>query len=219
MFTMIGAVCFLLAAMPNSASADLLVNGGFEDTDMDGDFGDGWGSFGAAGFNAFFGENGHASFFLDNADNSGGVFQTGIAGTAGTEYTFSLDDVLIEANAAADSFQFGFEYFEADDATAVTDGSGATLTSLVPITLTAGSGLSFSHTAIAPAGTAFVRPIISFSGADGSAEGSENVFVFGSTLTATAIPEPSSVALVLVGGVMGVMRRRRRPVTSAFFVS
>lgn len=211
--TMIGAVCFLLAALPNSASADLLFNGGFENVDNDDPptFGDGWGAFGAAGFNAFFGANGHASFFLDNAGNGGGVFQAGIAGTAGTEYTFSLDDVLIESNAVADSFQFGFEYFESDDSTAVTDGSGTAITSLVTLPLLpTGSGFSFSHTAIAPAGTAFVRPIISFSGADGSASSSENVFVFGSTLTATAIPEPSSLALVLLGGVMGGMRRRRR---------
>lgn len=205
--TMIGAVCFLLAALPNSASADLLFNGGFENVDNDdpATFGDGWGAFGAAGFNAFFGANGHASFFLDNAGNGGGVFQTGIAGTAGTEYTFSLDDVLIEDNAAADAFDFGLEFYQADDATLIS----SQVTSLLPLSNNIGQA-PFSFTAIAPAGTAFVRPIISFSGADGSASGSTNVFVFDSTLTATAIPEPSSVALVLLGGVMGGMRRRRR---------
>lgn len=184
--------------------ADLLTNPGFEDTNGDGNVGDGWGSFGAAGFNAFFGANGHASLFLDNPGNSGGIFQTGIAGSFGNFYTFSLDDVLIETNAAATDFNFGLEFYQGDDSTLIS----SSLASIAP--LTPGSGLSFSHTALAPAGTAFVRPIIAFSGASGAAAGSENVFVFGSTLTATAVPEPSSIALFAAASVVGLVFHRRR---------
>lgn len=200
----LSTVALMVALFASNSRADLLINPGFEDLDGDGSQGDGWGSFGAAGFNAFFGDNGHASFFLDNPDNAGGVFQTGIAGTAGVEYNFSLDDVLIESNAAATEFNFGLEFYLADDTTLISSSLIA-----LPLELP-GGGQSFSFSAFAPDGTAFVRPIISFSGADGSADGSENVFVFGSTLTATAVPEPSTAALFAAASCVTVMRRRRR---------
>lgn len=189
------------------ARADLLTNPGFEDTDGNGSFGDGWGSFGAAGFNAFFGANGHASLFLNTPGNSGGIFQTGIAGSFGNLYTFSLDDVLIEPNARATEFNFGLEFFESDDNTIISS-SLVSLTSATP-----GGGLIFSHTAAAPVGTAFVRPIISFSGAFDPpmpVAGGANAFVFGSTLTATAVPEPSSVVLFAAASVAGLVIHRRR---------
>lgn len=203
LFLSLGTAALMCLTLPSAASAELLFNPGFEDLDDDGNFGDGFGSFGAAGFNNFFGANGHASFFLDNAGNSGSVFQTGIAGTAGTEFTFSLTDVLIEANAAADVFNFGLEFFEADDSTMIS--SELTSLDLTPI-----SGGVFSLIATAPTGTAFVRPIISFSGAVGTATASENVFVFDASLTATAIPEPSSAALFALASCVGLMTRRRR---------
>ena len=98
----------VFAAVPSAVFAqELLVNPGFEDLDgvpgADGQptYGDGWGSFGAASFNNFFGSaespNGHASLFADMNGNFGGVFQQGITGTAGTTYTFSLTDTLVEA--------------------------------------------------------------------------------------------------------------------------
>lgn len=191
------------------ARAELLTNPGFENTDNDdpATFGDGWGSFGNAGFNSFFGANGHASFFLDNAGNSGGVFQSGIAGSFGNQYTFSLDDVLIEDNAAATSFDFGLEFYQADDATIIS----SSLVSLSP--LVNGSGVSFSHTAAAPVGTVFVRPIISFSGATGAAT-EPNVFVFDSSLTATAVPEPSSMVLFAATSIAGLIAHRRRKSTT-----
>lgn len=201
LFLFLAALLMAGATFVDQADAELIFNPGFEDTDLDGNFGDGWGTFGAAGFNAFFGANGHASFFLDNPDNSGGIFQSGIVGSFGNEYTFTLDDVLIESNAAAATFSFGLEFFASDDATLISN-------SLAAITLTPGGGLSFSHTALAPVGTAFVRPIVSFSGASGLAEGSENVFAFGSSLTATAIPEPSAMILVTAASVAGLARSR-----------
>ncbi|MEO0530877.1 MAG: PEP-CTERM sorting domain-containing protein [Planctomycetota bacterium] len=182
--------CVALAAVP--VHAELLTNPGFEDTDTDGNQGDGWGSFGSAGFNAFFGPNGHASLFMDNPGNFGGVFQTGIAADPALTYTFDLNDVRIEANAAANA-RFGLEYYEADDATKLGE-------DIVPIPLSpTGDGLSFSMSATPVAGTAIVRPIILFDNVTSTANGQENLFVFDASLT--AIPEPTSVALIGLAGI------------------
>lgn len=188
-----------VAVFAATTQAELLTNPGFEDTDMNGDQGDGWGSFGSAGFNAFFGANGHASLFMDNPGNFGGVFQTGIAATPGQEYTFELLDVRIESNAAANA-RFGLEYYDALDATKLGE-------TIVPIPLSpTGDGLSFSMTGTPVAGAAFVRPIILFDDVTSTANGQENLFVFGASLT--TIPEPSSVLLGVLAG-LGVVARRR----------
>lgn len=191
-----GVAASAVALAPTNA--ELLTNPGFEDTSGDGNVGDGWGSFGAAGFNAFFGPNGHASLFMDNPGNFGGVFQTGIAGAAGVEYRFDLTDVRIEENAAA-SVRFGLEFYEGDDATKIAE-------ALAPLSLSeTGDALTFSTTATAPAGTVFVRPIIAFDDVTSTASGQENLFVFDSSLT--VVPEPASLALLGVGG-LALLRRR-----------
>lgn len=200
---MIRIVCLSLAALLATATVaeanELLFNPGFEDLDTNGSNDDGWGSFGAAGFNAFFGANGHASLFMDNPGNFGGVFQTGIAASPGLEYTFELLDVRIESNAAAD-LRFGLEYYQADDATP------AGPFDIVPVAFPpTGDGLSFSMSAVAPAGTAFVRPIIQFDNVTSTASGQENAFVFEASLT--AIPEPTTLGLALLG-LAGLTRRR-----------
>lgn len=185
----------LALGVPSMASAELLFNPGFEDLgDVDTDPGDGWGSFGAAGFNAFFGANGHASLFMDNDGNSGGIFQTGIAGSAGTEYQFELTDVLIESNAEA-NVSFGLEYYGAGDATKL----GETL-----VTLDLNSP-NFIMSGTAIAGTEFIRPIILFDTAVGTPDGGENVFIFDASLT--AVPEPGSLALMGVGAAL-LLRRK-----------
>ena len=201
-----GLTACLLAGLSASANAqELLTNPGFEDLDMDGSAGDGWGSYGAAGFNAFFGDNAHASLFADNAGNFGGVFQQGIAGSEGLTYSFDLTDVRIESNFDA-SLRFGLEYYPADDATLIS-------ADLVEIFapgdgMPTGDGLTFSMTSSAPAGTAFVRPIVQFDQTNGSASGQENAFVFDASLAVAAVPEPASMmAMAFIGG-LGLLRRR-----------
>ncbi|MEM9294917.1 MAG: hypothetical protein AAGA57_03870 [Planctomycetota bacterium] len=184
-----------------ASAVELLTNPGFEDPDGAGPagLGDGWGAFGAAGFNDFFGPNGHASLFPDNVGNSGGIFQTGIAGTPGVEYEFVLADTRIEANYDAD-VQFGLEFYAGDDSTQV----GASLVSLPDPGVEVNGGV-FSHTAIAPAGTVFVRPVALFFDVFSSG-GQRNVFVFEASLT--EVPEPMSAALL--APALALVARRRR---------
>lgn len=193
----LGAGCVIGA----SASAqELLTNPGFEDTDMDGNYGDGWGAFGAAGFNAFFGPNGHASLFSDNIGNFGGVFQLGITAVPGGEYRFDLLDVRLEENIAAD-YRFGLEYFLADDATKVGE-------DIVPIDLsTTGDGLSFSMTGFAPANAAIVRPIIQYDNVTSTASGQENAFIFEASLI--LVPAPGASGALALAGLALASRRRR----------
>lgn len=185
----------------SARGAELLYNPGFEDLDNDTNYGDGWGSYGSAGFHAFFGANGHASLFMDTPGNYGGVFQTGIAATAGTTYQFDLTDIRIESNADA-NLRFGLEYYLGDDSSA----AGPFDMVSIPIPPT-GDGLSYSMTGTAPAGTEFVRPIIQFDDVQSTADGQENAFIFDASLT--AVPEPTA-GLLLVVGLAGLWAARRR---------
>ena len=187
-----------VAAFAAGANAqELLFNPGFDDLNADTAYGDGWGKFGSADFNDFFGGNPHASFFSDGNGNWGGVFQGGIPGVVGNEYRFDLVDVRLEANINA-NYRFGIEYFLADDATKISD-------TIVPIDLgTTGDGLSFSMTGVAPAGTVYLRAIIQFDNAVSAGAGQENAFVF--TTSMTLVPAPAS--LLALGG-LGMTRRRR----------
>ncbi len=100
--------------------------------------------------------NGHATLFSEMAGNEGGVFQQSILGTAGATYEFSLTDVRIEANVNG-VFEFGFEYYGDDDTTKLGE-------SFAPIDIsTTGDGLSFTTSAMAIAGTTFVRPMVKYS--------------------------------------------------------
>jgi hypothetical protein len=173
-----------------SAASNILVNPGFEDTDAvpDGTFGDGWGAYGAAGFNDFWGGNGHASLFADNAGNFGGVFQTGLAGTPGTTYQFDLSNTRIESSWDAD-LRFGLEYFAADDTTKL----GETLVTLDTATRIANGqvdGNVFSMQGTAVPGTVFVRPIFSFDNVNAAyaSQSQANAFVFDAYLTEAAVP-------------------------------
>lgn len=184
----------LICCLTPSANGELLSNAGFETGGSD------WGSFGSAGFNEFFGPNGHASLFMDNLGNSGGVFQVGINGAAGVEYTFELTDVRIESNAAA-NVEFGLEFLAADDNTKLGE-------LIVPVPLSqTGDNLSFSMSAISLPGTAFVRPIIKFDNVTSTASGQENIFVFEASLT--AVPEPTALTAIAIFGLGAALIRRR----------
>lgn len=197
-------LAFLFLIYSSSATAGLLTNPGFEDADNNGSYGDGWGLFGSAGFHAFFGPDGHASFFMDNLGNFGGVFQSvPLADAAGMTYQFDLLNVRIENNAEA-NLTFGLEYYLADDSTS----TGTFDMVAIPIPPT-GDGLSFSMTGTAPAGTQIVRPIILFDNVTSTASDQKNAFVFEVSLT--KVPEPASLLLAGLAGLAtwcGMLSRR-----------
>ncbi len=197
---MLAMACALtLAAAPAAMGQNLLYNPGFEDLNTDSTFGDGWGKFGAADFNDFWGGNPHASFFSDNVGNWGGVFQQGLSGSPGVEYQFDLLDCRLEENIDAD-YYFGIEFFEGDDSTKI--GAEEVLMDLS----TTGDGLTFSMTGTAPAGTVYIRPIIRYENTASTADGQENMFVFNTSLT--VVPEPGTLALLAVGALATLRRRR-----------
>lgn len=158
------------------AGDEFLKNPGFEDLNGDGTVGEYWGKWGNTGFNTFFGPNGHASFFADQAANSGGVYQQGILGTPGAQYRFQLSDVRVETNWDAE-LHFGLEYFGADDFNKLSE------TMVLADTSQPGDGLQFSMTGTAPPGTVYVRPLFRFDNVGTSGGSQRNLFVFGTTLT------------------------------------
>ncbi|MEM9351709.1 MAG: PEP-CTERM sorting domain-containing protein [Planctomycetota bacterium] len=163
---------------------EFLKNPGLEDTDGLGDTGDFWSSFGAAGFNDFFGGNGHGSLFADNPGNFGGIFQQSILGDAGTEYEFSLNDVRIESNFDAD-LSFGLEYYAEDNTTKL----GETI-ELIDTNTGMVDGNAFVMSGTAPLDTVFVRPIVLFDNVVSTASSDENVFIFDASLTElSGVPE------------------------------
>ncbi|MGL4514962.1 MAG: hypothetical protein ACRCT8_17900 [Lacipirellulaceae bacterium] len=183
------------AATEALAVTNLAVNPGFEDANGDTVVGDGWSSFGAAGFHAFFGANGHASLFADNAVNVGGVYQGGIAAIAGQQYQFDLLDTRIERNWDA-LLRYGLEFYAADDATSLGDFTVVANTAARLALAPSGelNGAVFSTRAVAPVGTAFVRPIVKFDNVNENYDPifnpvmQTNGFVFDAFLSATPAP-------------------------------
>jgi hypothetical protein len=119
-------------------------------------------------------------------------------GTPATEYRFDLLDVRTEANTNA-NYAFGLEFYQADDGTLISDAFET-----IDLSVT-GDGLSFDMSATAPAGTAFVRPVIKFDNAVSAEQGQENVFVF--TTSMTVVPEPAA-AFGLLAGALCLLRNR-----------
>ncbi|MEM1164658.1 MAG: hypothetical protein AAGI30_00030 [Planctomycetota bacterium] len=111
------------------------------------------------------GTSGHQSFFGDNLNNAGEVFQKGIPAEEGVEYQFQIAANFETNYQFEDSFGdfadtfFGLEFYAADDQTLV--GSRT-----VEITGEGSIGGAYFNSVgvagVAPAGTAFVRPVIAF---------------------------------------------------------
>ena len=153
----ITAIGGVLMAGGAATAQNLAVNPTFDDTTIDGIYGDDWGSFGAVGFDNWNPDAtpGHGILYGDNLANTGFIFQTGIAGTPGTEYEFSVS-VSLEASWDADA-AVAIEFYEADD---------TTLIDTAALAIDKGDAASgyrrYSVRGTAPAGTAFVRPVIGF---------------------------------------------------------
>jgi hypothetical protein len=137
--------------------AELAGNPELLDLNHDRHFGDQWGNFGAASFLDYFpnGNPGHAVFYADQVENSGGFFQQGTRAVAGAKYTFSID-AAFEANWSA-HVRFGLEFYPDDDETSL----GETLVEIEePLPDT--SYHTYTMSAIAPSGSVYVRPIVRY---------------------------------------------------------
>ncbi len=201
MKTVILTICVLIAGGIGLARGDMITNPGFEDTNADTSFGDSWGSYGNVAFMDFFpnGNPGHATFFADNAANSGGFFQQGILATVGNEYRFSID-AAFESNWSATT-EFGLEFYQSDDATLVS----STLVGIFKPAFT--SYDTYAMQATAPVGAVYVRPIVKY-GTVTDVQGFNEAATFDNA-SLTVVPEPS-VGLLLLGGagLLGLIRRR-----------
>ena len=172
------------------AGENLLTNPEFRGADPNSTaYGDGWGSWGAVGFHAFWGPaNPHASFFADWFDNVGYVWQQGLSGTPGVTYQFDLLDTRVEANWDAD-FYYGLEYYDANDAIKV----GETLVLMDADARIANGqidGNVFSMQGTAPPGTVYVRPIMFFVNVNPAyeAQSQANAFVFNTYMSVAPAP-------------------------------
>ncbi len=152
------ALALALSAGAAEPTPILNQNPGFLDLDNDGAFGDGWGVFGAAAVDfQFFGDGnpGHATLFGDNIGNTGGVFQAGIPAEAGKDYELTIH-IQWESEWDAATY-YGLEFYDATDGTKI----GESIVEIVDEFPDFGYR-RYDLTATAPAGTAFVRPIVSF---------------------------------------------------------
>lgn len=167
--------------------------------------GNGWGTFGAAGFTDFFGQNTEAAFFSDNGGNAGGLFQD-VAGIAGLEYSFTILAMRIETNTNP-TISYGLEFRDASDALISVAG---TVIDYGSVSRNDNNYSPVSVSGIAPVGTAVVRPIIGYSD---TVNGSNWFFVFNTELSAASVvPEPSSFAMLAGLGALGCVAARRRRV-------
>ncbi|MEZ6319440.1 MAG: GC-type dockerin domain-anchored protein [Phycisphaerales bacterium] len=139
-------------------SGNLTANPGFLDLNSDFDFGDGWLTYGNAGYADWFpnGNAGHAVLYGDSIFNSGGLFQLDIPAIEGVEYQFCAD-MQFEVNWDA-LCEMGLEFYASDDATKLGEAF---------IELTDGPPAQLGYhrqmvTATAPAGTVYVRPVVRF---------------------------------------------------------
>jgi hypothetical protein len=190
------AAFLVLASCAISAQGvtNIALNPGFEDLNNDGAYGDSWTRFGASGFNNFFGNGfmGRAtgSLFGESFDSTGGYYQTGIPAVAGQRYQFDLVNTWIEPLWDAD-LRYGVQFYAADDATLL--GENLALLNTAARLAIANGGAARGSAAtqgVAPAGTAFVRPIVQFDFVNPTyfATSGTSAFVFESFLSAVPAP-------------------------------
>ncbi|HWL92957.1 MAG TPA: hypothetical protein VNT79_05440 [Phycisphaerae bacterium] len=136
-----------------------------------------------------------------NGPTTGHLYQD-VPGTPGLEYTLT-GWAGAESNALMTGAEMALEFLDGGGSTI-----GGTVVNLLP-TLFVDNGEPFDYkqytaSAVAPANTAFVRARVSMIGAMGNPAGGGQAYVV-DDFELTAIPEPSTLALVLVG----IIRRRR----------
>ncbi len=193
-----------VATMP--AAANLIQDPGFTDAAA----GSGtWGKWGNVDFQSWGGNlpdwwGASCSFYANTEGNSGGIFDWDIAGEAGVTYALDIDfwfQEVFDANVT-----LSIEYYAADNSTNL----GADSITLTPADVYISDGdeeedwmrwANYDLTGNpSPAGTAYVRPVISYD----SVSSSSNEWFFADNVTLT--PEPAALVALALAAL--VLRRR-----------
>lgn len=137
---------------------------------------------------------------------TGHLFQD-VAGSAGLIYTFT-GWAGAEANAMTTDFVFAMDFLNSGGGLI----SSATL-SLMP-TLFIANGQPFNYkfysfSATSPVGTTTVRARISMIGAQSNPQGGGQALVVDDFELTSAVPEPSTMAALTIGGLLLLKRRRQ----------
>ena len=121
--------------------------------------GSAWDTFGAVALDLDFfnsGDPGHATFFADQVGNTGGLFQQYVAAEEDETYSV-VGDFSVESMFDA-TLSFGLEFYGNDNSTLLS-------ALLTPVTAVPGAGYATQGIeAVAPAGTAFIRPVVVLDG-------------------------------------------------------
>ena len=186
----------VLVGMVLAAQADL-INSGWETGYLDAMAG--WTEFGTGGMGAetWAARTGTNGLAMAGWVVDGGLYQD-VGSLGSSNYTFSVFGNK-DASFTATSVQLKLEFL---------DGSFGMLSASTTTVSGAGAEWSaYSVNGTSPAGTAYVRPVMTYAGA--SAGGA---FKWDdAAISSTAIPEPTSAVLALLGfGLVAFVRRRTR---------